>query len=116
MAKVCNFTVSKKNKQVLDILDKVKNKSEFICQAVIEKYNRSASNNVDRETLRKEIKSILEEMIADDYFIVKGNIKNIEAIDSITSPPEENKEENCKEAEEINDDLENTLKQITADW
>ena len=36
MAKICNFTVSKKNKQVLDILDKVKNKSEFICQAVIE--------------------------------------------------------------------------------
>ena len=47
---------------------------------------------------------------------MKGNIKNIEASDSITSPPEENKEENCKEAGEINDDLENTLKQITADW
>ena len=52
-------------------------------------------------------------MIADDYFIV-GNIKNIEAIDSITSPPENKKK--IVKAEEINDDLENTLKQITADW
>ena len=43
------------NKQVLDILDKVKNKSEFICQAVIENATE-VLHHLGRETLRKEIK------------------------------------------------------------
>ena len=115
-------SVSKKYEEVIDILKNVPNKSEYICQAVIEKHNSSKNkkpNKIDNETLKNEIKQILSEMISDDIFLVKGNISNLvtvkgavgtESEENITATPSK------KSIPFLSEDTEDLLKRISADW
>lgn len=115
-------SVAKKYEEVIDILKNVPNKSEYICQAVIEKHNSSKNNKpnkIDNETLKNEIKQILSEMISDNIFLVKGNISNLvtvkEAVgteleENITATPSK------KSTPFLSEDTEDLLKRISADW
>lgn len=115
-------SVAKKYEEVIDILKNVPNKSEYICQAVIEKHNSSKNNKpnkIDNETLKNEIKQILSEMINDNIFLVKGNISNLvtvkEAVgteleENITATPSK------KSTSFLSEDTEDLLKKISADW
>jgi len=115
-------SVAKKYEEVIDILKNVPNKSEYICQAVIEKHNSSKNNKpnkIDNETLKNEIKQILSEMISDNIFLVKGNISNLvtvkEAVgteleENITATPSK------KSTSFLSEDTEDLLKKISADW
>ena len=115
-------SVAKKYEEVIDILKNVPNKSEYICQAVIEKHNSSKNkkpNKIDNETLKNEIKQILSEMISDNIFLVKGNISNLvtvkEAVgteleENITATPSK------KSTPFLSEDTEDLLKKISADW
>lgn len=115
-------SVAKKYEEVIDILKNVPNKSEYICQAVIEKHNSSKNNKpnkIDNETLKNEIKQILSEMISDNIFLVKGNISNLVTVkgavgteleENITATPSK------KSTPFLSEDTEDLLKKISADW
>ena len=63
-ATTVNFSVSNNNADILDILKDQQNKSEFICQAIREKYSNDRGEFSDkmtvgqREFLHNEIKTV----------------------------------------------------------
>ena len=66
------FSVSQKYNEVFDILNRVDNKSEFICQAIIEKFNGIETS--DDSLLEKKIRKVLKDMITEEnLFIVSVN-------------------------------------------
>jgi hypothetical protein len=76
------FSISSKYQEVLDILNDVDNKSEFICQAIVEKAR--GMNSLDDAALEKKIRKVLKNMIdEDDMYVVFGNQKNVSSISSV---------------------------------
>lgn len=70
------FSVSQKYAEVFEILERVNNKSEFICQAIIEKYRGCA--DVEDSILEAKMKKILSSMMNENnLFIVSGNVSNV---------------------------------------
>lgn len=69
------ISVSSKNKQVFDILKNIKknysSESDFICQAIIEKYEREQTGK--SSNLKANIKEILEEMAGENFIIMKSS-------------------------------------------
>lgn len=57
------FSVSKKYQDIFDLLEKVPNKSEFICSAIMEKI--SGEKQIDDDELQQRMKTILAGMIVD---------------------------------------------------
>jgi hypothetical protein len=73
------FSISQKYLEVIEILGDIENKSEFICQAILEKAN--GTNKVDDDVvLEEKVKKILSNMVKDDLFLVSGNPQNISCI------------------------------------
>lgn len=69
------ISISQKNIQVVEILKNLPKEypsdSEYICQAIIEKYERENENkNADIKTL---VKNALEELVGEKYIIMKGS-------------------------------------------
>lgn len=70
--KAMNFSVSEQNMDVMKILDQVKNKSDYICQAIREKFASDQSDitsnltDKQKESLRREIKSVLIDMFGEN--------------------------------------------------
>lgn len=68
-------SISEKNKQVLDILENLDKKytseSEYICQAIIEKFERDSSK--DEKSLKDSIKEVLEEMVGEKFIVMKSS-------------------------------------------
>lgn len=58
------FSISKKYQEVSDILKNVDNKSEFICQAIIEKIrgNKQIENDMEKH-IEQTVRKILEEKL-----------------------------------------------------
>lgn len=80
------FSVAKKYDMVYTILDAASNKSEFICQAIIEKARMSLPKNQDE----KEIEAIVYKAL-DKYFLEKGvtkDVKQVECAITFEKPPE----------------------------
>ena len=65
------FSVSQKYNEVFSILDKVDNKSEFICQAIIEKFR--GSDSIDDKSLELRMRKILKDMISEDNLFIVSN-------------------------------------------
>lgn len=64
------FSVASKYEKVLDILNEVPNQSEYICQAILEKYNGIAkSEEVSTEKIDERIKAILADMMTGHVLI-----------------------------------------------
>jgi hypothetical protein len=69
------ISISQKNMKVVEILKNIPNTypsdSEYICQAIIEKYEReNKQKNTDIKSL---VKDALEELVGDKYIIMKGS-------------------------------------------
>jgi len=78
------FSIAQKYEKVVEVLNGVENKSEFICQAIMEKIENNkeavketASATIDKVELREEIMAVLNEMMQKDVFIVKGGLDNL---------------------------------------
>lgn len=69
------FSISTKNLKVLDALKKLPNnytsESEFICQAILEKYDRET--NIKATDIKSLVKDALEELVGEKYIIMKGS-------------------------------------------
>lgn len=109
------FSIASKYNEVYEILQKVPNQSEFICQAIIEKFNKKENtNNINDEMLDKKIRSILSEIITEDHIVIahagtlpETNIKYVEQPVIKETPKEETK----TEEEDIDD-----IKSAIANW
>lgn len=93
------ISISEKNKKVLEILKNLKgypSESDFICQAIIEKYERDIeSKSVD---LKDAVKKVLEEMMGENFIIMKSSSDlNIVNTQPTVTPIEPQKEETNKE-------------------
>jgi len=70
------FSISQKYSEIVDILNSTENKSEFICQAIIEK--ASGMNKVDDDVvLEDKIKKVLKDMMSENIFLVSGSPSNV---------------------------------------
>lgn len=103
------FSVSQKYSEVFDILDKVDNKSEFICQAIIEKFH-----GLDAETdskLEEKVRKILKDMICENnLFLVSGNPMVPTTVPVVSKEVvEETKVETKKEDDEDDDYFKSVL-------
>lgn len=103
------FSISQKYSEVFDILDGVENKSEFICQAIIEKFRgqEAIEDSVLEAKMRKIMMSLISEQ---NLFLVSGNINpnSIPAVVANPLPIEEVK----GTVEEDDDDDDDYLKDI----
>ena len=117
-----NFSISQKYEEVWDVLDKVDNHSEFICEAILEKFNitpceNSQKEDINTESLKETIKDIINEMLLEDVFIIKGNVQALDQLKVVETNVVKEKEEDIKETtEEISDDLKDTVKNIIGNW
>lgn len=94
------ISIAEKNKKVLDILknldSRYSSESEYICQAIIEKYERDTTK--DSKTLKESIREILEEMVGENFIIMKGSSEiQFGTATTVNSP---NKEPEVTPAEE----------------
>lgn len=70
--KTLSFSVSEQNTDVLKILEQSKNKSDYICAAIREKFANEQSDiranltDAQRESLKKEIRETLVEMFGEN--------------------------------------------------
>ena len=119
-----NFSIAQKYNKVKEILNEVPNMSEFICQAIEEKYEREKNkdldmvNGISRDVLREEIMSVLNEFKLEDVFIVKGNVNaidfsNLKTVQEESLHPIKPIE---KKKNDIDDDLKNMIKGVVDDW
>ena len=109
------FSVSQKYSEVFDILDGVDNKSEFICQAIIEKFKGLGS--ISDDALETKMRRILKSMISEEnLFIVSGNgTPNTIPVSVISTETvsEVKRTENIEDdSEEDNDYLKSILKNM----
>ena len=103
------ISVSAKNKKVYEILKNIRDsyasESDFICQAIIEKYDR---DQIDKSTeLKDTVKEILEEMVGENFIIMKSSSDIINVTNNNPIPPREEivKEEPPKSNSNANADL-----------
>lgn len=74
-----NFSVSNQNSDVFKILEQTKNKSDYICSAIREKFAREQSEisanltEAQKESLKKTIRETLVEMFGDNICLF-GNM------------------------------------------
>lgn len=108
------FSVSQKYSEVFDILEGVDNKSEFICQAIIEKFK--GLGTISDDVLETKMRKILKSMVAEDnLFIVSGNgiPSNIPvSVVSTETISEVERTEVEEDSEEDNDYLKSILKNM----
>ena len=110
------ISISQKNLQVVDILKKINkdypSESEFICQAIVEKYKRDKENS--EKDLKTLVKETLEELVGEKYIILKGSSDIAISNNPTPSVPqlEVNNSIKVKEKEE-NQEL---LKGIMSSW
>ena len=109
------FSVSQKYSEVFDILDGVDNKSEFICQAIIEKFK--GLGTISEDALESKMRKILKSMISEEnLFIVSGNgIPNnipVSVISAETMPEVERTDKIEDDSDEDNDYLKSILKNM----
>lgn len=95
------ISISEKNKKVIDILNSInKNKqSEYICQAIIEKYERENNTNTD---IKSAVKAILEEMVGNQFIIYKANQEISIPTVPVEAPQKEYIEPNFNDDESTN--------------
>ena len=102
------FSVSQKYNEVFDILNKVDNKSEFICQAIIEKFH-----GLDTESdakLEEKVRKILKSMICEEnLFIVSGSPSVPTTVPVVSKEVVEETKVDEKEDDEDNDYFKNVL-------
>jgi len=116
-----NFSVAQKYEEVWTILDSIDNKSEFICQAIVEKFNKKddehspTQENIEENKLKDLIKETLNEMIKEDLFIIKGNINSIGNISMNSIEKEEIIQEEVIE-EKLSDELKESVRNIIGNW
>lgn len=73
------FSISQKYIDIIEILEKIENKSEFICQAILEKSN--GMNKVEDDVvLEEKIKKVIKSMMNENIFLVAGNPNNISSV------------------------------------
>lgn len=125
-----NFSISTQNSDIIEILSKIPNKSEFICKAIREKFRRDncgIAGTIDDEKLEEMIKDTIFKLFKKDMFIVSGDIKAISTVSCETQPMlntelEESKPEKTpeiiEEEKESSDDKEKNerIKNIFMGW
>ena len=125
-----NFSVARKYDEVWKILEIIDNKSEFICQSIIEKYNKQEEEieyvpeAITKNDLKGLIKETLDEMVSNDLFIVKGNVdlinNNIDISQIIKETKTETIEEERQDIEEkenaVSNDTKEAVKNIIGSW
>lgn len=108
------ISISAKNKKVFEILKDIKrnypSESDFICQAIIEKYDREQAGKSSE--LKDVVKEILEEMIGEKFIIMKSSsdIINITNNNPIIPQKESIKEETS------NNDNANLIRGVMDMW
>ena len=69
------ISISSKNRKVLDILKEVNkgnlSDSDYICQAIIEKYEREQSSKP--QSIKDLVRQALDEMVGENYVLFKGS-------------------------------------------
>ena len=69
------ISISYKNKKVLEILKNIgkeySSDSEYICQAIMEKYEKD--NSFEKREIKDAVEEILSEMIGKNYIILKSS-------------------------------------------
>ena len=107
-ATTVNFSVSSNNADILDILKDQQNKSEFICQAIREKYSSDRGDfsdkmtNGQKEFLRNEIKSVLIEMMGNNI-CVYGSVPPQGVMMPVTMPVQSNPVQNTAPKKNVPD-------------
>lgn len=74
------FTISKKNAEALKIIEELSGQSfsNYICQAVIEKYHREHEKKEDMKiSLKDQVKEVLNELVGEKYIILKSSNDNV---------------------------------------
>ena len=72
------FSISTRNSEVLEILNNVDNKSEFICQAIIEKAkNKNNSSSITNDELENKIKDVVLKLLLDNNLNISIQKENI---------------------------------------
>lgn len=110
------ISISQKNIRVLDILKEIKkdypSDSEFICQAIIEKYEREKENaSKDLKTLVKEC---LEDLVGDKFIILKSTSDIAISNNPVPNIPQQEVDNSIKNKEKKEN--KNLLKGIMSSW
>lgn len=110
------ISISQKNIRVLDILKEIKkdypSDSEFICQAIIEKYEREKENaSKDLKTLVKEC---LEDLVGDKFIILKSTSDIAISNNPVPNIPQQEVDNSIKDKEKKEN--KNLLKGIMSSW
>lgn len=72
------FSISNRNSEVLEILNNVDNKSEFICQAIIEKAkNKNNSSSITNDELENKIKDVVLKLLLDNNLNISIQKENV---------------------------------------
>lgn len=82
MANTKTFSISKEFEDVIEILDNVPNFSRFICEAVLEKYERM---NTPTEDMQSQVYKAINNMICanNQFSVLTGAVPNINNFNSI---------------------------------
>jgi hypothetical protein len=114
------FSISNRNSEVLEILNNVDNKSEFICQAIIEKAkNKNNSSSITNDELENKIKDVVLKLLLDNNLnisIQKENIletKNEMVSNNQNKVVDEKVNTTIAETDEEERDI---LKSVAMDW
>lgn len=94
--KPMNFSVSDKNEDVLKILDKVENKSDFICRAIREKWKNDCYPSADSKDFEEAIKNVLLKLLLNGNLVAAPGGQQMiidppappEPIKPVDKPPE----------------------------
>lgn len=72
------FSISNRNSEVLEILNNVDNKSEFICQAIIEKAkNKNNSSSITNDELENKIKDVVLKLLLNNNLNISIQKENV---------------------------------------
>lgn len=110
------FSISNRNSEVISILEKVENKSEFICQAILEKAQNTNNKNINlsEEDIENKIKDVLIKLLANNISInTASNNANEEAGFSQNKIADEIP--NTFEREENEDEID-LLQSVASQW
>lgn len=99
------FSVSKQNKRVEDILKDIPNKSEYICQAILEKADAKNFNKgkIDRSEIKKIVLEVLEELKQNNKIKEEKTVKT-------------EKKEKAEDTNNDNSEDKSFMKNIVKDW
>ena len=112
------FNISPANADVIDILNGVSNKSQFICEAIREKYkndNISEILETSEALFERKVKEILTKLCGDNITIVASNTSIISqgGATTVESSAPQPKEEI---KDEISDDDQERLRNLFGNW